>query len=148
MRRLLPVAIGLLLLPFLAGSVALVAWNIAVGSLAQAVGVGPEVGPDAPLAARTLAQHIFVLVQTTLAGLIGATIATRVAKSRPGTHILVFSAVWIVLDILGMTLGPGQVLPQWYKVLGLSLVPPQLFAGYKLGMVWRSRARPSADAEG
>ncbi len=127
------------LLPFLLGSVAIFAWNIAVGSFAYSVGVGPEIGPDAPIADRTAAHNVFVLCQTTLAGVVGAAIATRVAHSRPGTHILVFSAIWIVFDVLGMTLGPGQSAPLWFKAVALPLVPPQLFLGYWLGMKWRER---------
>ena len=127
-------------LPFILGSIAIIAWNTAVGRLGYAAGIGADPNPDAEAVARTLAENIFLLCQTTLAGVVGATIATRAARSRPAIHILVFAAIWFAQDVVVLTVGPGHVFPLWVKASMLALVLPQLYAGYRLGLVWRSKS--------
>lgn len=131
--------------PFLLGSVGIFAWNIAVSQLAFATGVGPEPGPDADFASFTTGQWIVRLVQTTFAGVVGALLCTRVAHRRPEIHMIVFSVIWFTLDALGLVIGPAGV-PLWVHVVALVLVPPQLYAGYRLGLLWRGGESRASDS--
>ena len=131
--------------PFLLGSLGILAWNFAVGQVLFALGVGPEPGPQADRSSFTTADWVVRLGQTTLAGVVGALLCTRVAHSHPMRHMIAFTIIWLALDVLSMTLG-GAGVPLWVKATALMLVPPQLYAGYRLGLLWRGRAKRAAAA--
>jgi hypothetical protein len=124
-----------------AGALAVVVLSIATDIAMFATGVFPSLGQpvgDALLLVATGYRTIY--------GVLGSSIAARLAPERPMGHALTLGVVGLVLSIVGAvtTWGSGPVIGhEWYPLSLVALAVPGAWVGGKLGASWRARATGS-----
>ena len=126
-----------------AGLLTIAVLDNAIDYVLHSTGIYPPVG-------QTMADGLFLLALAYrfVDGILGCSVAARLAPSRPMRHALILGSVGVVLSFLGVlaTLGGGPELgPLWYPLALMAIaVPCAWLAGRLAEARLQGRAVPAA----
>lgn len=120
-----------------AGNVGIIVINIIGTYILQSI-FGSAINAEGlPLTDASTAGFLIMLF---IAGMTGAFIIVLLTRSHPWLLIGIFLVFALIIDLLAI-LGPLDILPLWAKIIVMVSIPPQLWAGAKIGLILKGRKK-------